>query len=99
MSRFQQILGDRIGRVARAASGCSRMKLSWLWASRRVVLLPLLVAGLSMTACPRGKSQTIRRCTQAYEQCQLEGGPLGVCQEVTCSAGQAPPCFNCVSQH
>lgn len=38
-------------------------------------------------------------CTQMGAQCQLPGGPLGVCQQVACKAGETPPCFVCTSQH
>lgn len=38
-------------------------------------------------------------CAQIGSQCQLPGGPLGVCQQIDCSPGSAPPCFKCVSQH
>lgn len=38
-------------------------------------------------------------CTRIGSQCQLPGGPLGVCQQVDCAAGATPPCFTCVSQH
>ena len=38
-------------------------------------------------------------CAQIGAQCQLPGGPLGVCQRVTCAAGAPPPCFTCTSQH
>ncbi len=38
-------------------------------------------------------------CAQIGVQCQLPGGPLGVCQSAPCSAGQTPPCFVCTPQH
>ena len=38
-------------------------------------------------------------CTEAGEQCKLPDGPLGVCERSTCSDTEAPPCFQCVSQH
>lgn len=38
-------------------------------------------------------------CVQIGSQCQLPGGPLGVCQQMDCAAGAQAPCFKCVSQH
>jgi hypothetical protein len=38
-------------------------------------------------------------CSQIGTQCQLPGGPLGVCQQLDCPAGTAGLCFKCVSQH
>ena len=69
------------------------------WAGKLFLVFLLLLGGLGVTACPRSKSTAPRRCMAAYEQCELPEGPLGVCQEVACSAGQLAPCFNCVSQH
>ena len=38
-------------------------------------------------------------CVQIGSQCQLPGGPLGVCPQMDCAAGAQAPCFKCVSQH
>ncbi|HEV7731954.1 MAG TPA: hypothetical protein VGR62_07320 [Candidatus Binatia bacterium] len=38
-------------------------------------------------------------CTTIGAQCQLDRGPLGVCESATCPAGASPPCFTCISQH
>ena len=38
-------------------------------------------------------------CTAVADQCQLEAGPLGVCERAACAQGQAPPCFQCTPQH
>lgn len=59
-------------------------------------LVPLLVA------CPREKDRSMEPpapCREAYAQCKLPGGPLGVCNEVPCAENQRPPCLRCVSQH
>ena len=60
----------------------------------------LMLGALLLTQCPgQGNKTRAKACSQAYEQCQLPEGPLGVCQEVSCRPGQAPPCLACVSQH
>ncbi len=38
-------------------------------------------------------------CRQIGSRCQLPDGPLGVCIETACAAGQTPPCFACTPQH
>ncbi|MBM4270417.1 MAG: hypothetical protein FJ144_28065 [Deltaproteobacteria bacterium] len=38
-------------------------------------------------------------CSRIGAQCQLPGGPLGVCQETPCDEGVAAPCFACTPQH
>jgi len=38
-------------------------------------------------------------CTDFGSQCQLGGGPLGVCDHHVCSEDEAPPCFVCTPQH
>ena len=68
---------------------------------RRAVLTVAFTCGaFGLSGCPERKSMsTPKRCSEAYAQCQLPEGPIGVCQEVGCAQGQLAPCFNCVSQH
>jgi hypothetical protein len=64
---------------------------SWCAALASVVLL---------SACPGPRNDAPAAvCTKAYEKCQLASGVLGVCDDVDCPAGQAPPCLVCRSQH
>jgi hypothetical protein len=41
----------------------------------------------------------IANCTEPGVQCQLSGGPLGVCERSPCEAGKTRPCFQCTPQH
>lgn len=68
--------------------------------SARLVLAMLALS--AAVGCPerREKEQAVpTKCTSAFAQCQLPEGPLGVCNEVQCKAGQTPPCLKCFSQH
>jgi hypothetical protein len=38
-------------------------------------------------------------CTAAGERCQLEKGPVGVCERTTCESDAPGPCFYCSPQH
>ncbi len=38
-------------------------------------------------------------CTEPGAQCELPGGPLGVCERSPCPSGVTPPCFRCTPQH
>ena len=38
-------------------------------------------------------------CSAAGDRCQLEKGPIGICERSTCEAGVAGPCFHCSPQH
>ena len=73
----------------------------WHAMSRRSVgAVAFTLAALALSGCPERKAKgPPKRCTEAYAQCQRPEGPIGVCQEVTCAAGQLAPCFTCVSQH
>lgn len=73
----------------------------WQALLRRSVLTVAFAGGaLGLSGCPERKSVSApKRCSEAYAQCQLPEGPIGVCQEVSCGQGQLAPCFNCVSQH
>ena len=62
----------------------------------------LALAGLFLASgCdPAGVMAPIpSSCAQIGAQCQLAGGPLGVCQQIDCSGPSEAPCFKCVSQH
>lgn len=62
------------------------------------LLLVALVGG-----CPGGASTTpagpAAECTTRGAQCKLKDGLLGVCSEIECGAGKAPPCLACMAQH
>jgi len=38
-------------------------------------------------------------CAEAGQQCQLEKGPLGVCERTACPEDRMDACFVCTSQH
>ena len=38
-------------------------------------------------------------CSAAGDRCQLEKGPVGICERTRCEAGAAEPCFYCSPQH
>jgi hypothetical protein len=38
-------------------------------------------------------------CVEVGTQCQLATGPLGVCEQTICAAGEVPPCLTCTPQH
>lgn len=78
---------------------CHAWAMPRSWSPARRPLLAALLLALCTTACPGKKTSAPKPCRQAFEQCQLADGPLGVCQEVSCAEGQLAPCFNCVSQH
>jgi len=70
------------------------------------VLLPVLLFVLisvlvAVTACePASLSPGPGRvCTESGAQCQLQDGPLGVCERASCGAGETGPCFQCTPQH
>jgi hypothetical protein len=69
------------------------MRSAYRWAIG--LLVPLLAA------CPGkdGRSTEPAPCREAYAQCKLPDGPLGVCNEVPCAENQRPPCLRCISQH
>ncbi len=63
--------------------------------SKAPLLLLLLLCG-----CPDLEPSKISAtCTKAFDKCKLADGPLGVCQEIECKAGEDKPCLKCVSQH
>ncbi len=38
-------------------------------------------------------------CSESGVLCQLEKGPLGVCERTQCGPDETPPCFQCTPQH
>ena len=53
-----------------------------------------------LSACPGAADKPpAAECTAAYEKCVLPSGVLGICDNVDCAAGKAPPCLVCRSQH
>jgi len=58
--------------------------------------LSALIAGCDQSAFTSTPSSA---CAELGAQCQLSGGPLGVCEGSECEPGVKPPCFKCVSQH
>ncbi len=66
----------------------------------RTTAAAVVLSGLG-SACDADAFSTPTRasCSQIGAQCQLAGGPLGVCLDGPCAAGATPPCFKCVSQH
>ena len=61
-----------------------------------------LAASACFSACDFGslsQPAVSSECAAVGAQCQLPGGPLGVCQEISCDPGASPPCFKCTSQH
>jgi hypothetical protein len=38
-------------------------------------------------------------CAAAGDRCQLEKGPIGICERTPCEAGEAGACFHCSPQH
>lgn len=60
--------------------------------------LPLLL--LLLSGCPDLQPSSVSAaCTKQFDKCKLPDGPLGVCQQIECKAGEAEPCLKCVSQH
>jgi hypothetical protein len=79
------------GKMTSLIPGIARPRALWLgW------LLVWLLAG-----CDLGTISTVpaARCTETGTQCQLAGGPLGVCERTACAPGESPPCFQCTPQH
>ena len=59
-----------------------------------------LATGLSLAACPDGTSQKLSAtCHKAYDKCLVKAGVLGICDQVECAEGKAPPCLVCRPQH
>ena len=38
-------------------------------------------------------------CREVGALCELESGPLGVCESRPCRTGETPPCLVCTPQH
>lgn len=54
---------------------------------------------LFLAACPEFEAAPPATCVKALDKCKLPSGPLGVCQEIACKAGEKAPCLTCISQH
>jgi len=70
--------------------------------SRSIRLIGALAAALgALAGCDPGSlsAPSAARCVEVGAQCQLEAGPLGVCERAECAPGLAPPCFQCTPQH
>jgi len=67
---------------------------------RRAAACVAALALAGSSGCPAKRdTRSLGACKKLYEQCSLRGGALGVCNSAACPEGQAPPCFQCVSQH
>ncbi len=66
--------------------------------ARGVALLAtaLAVAACNVESLLDGPAAT---CVESGVQCQLDAGPLGVCERTQCGAGETSPCFQCTPQH
>jgi len=67
-------------------------------------LRPLLAACLAACAIACDPASFVSEpppetCTEIGAQCQLPGGPLGVCESAPCAAEVTPPCLVCTGQH
>lgn len=80
----------------RAAPGGRRRAFGWIGRGGCLLLSLVCAAcdGAGISSAPVGSA-----CTSIGSQCQLPDGPLGVCQEAPCGAGEPRPCFKCTSQH
>jgi hypothetical protein len=68
-------------------------------AARRIAAALLTAAALAACDPSSLGSSTPTHCVEVAAQCQLEAGPLGVCERTECAAGEVPPCFVCTPQH
>ena len=59
----------------------------------------LLGACLSCDLGEYAKPEPSRECRDSGALCQLESGPLGVCESRPCRPGETLPCFTCTPQH
>jgi len=74
------------------------MMRSRLAAFARVLVLAAALAGCdaeSLSITPSAGTA----CTAAGDRCQLEKGPVGICERSTCEPGVPGPCFHCSPQH
>ena len=68
------------------------------WISRPFVWA-LLAAYLGCDLDEYVRPAPSAECLEAGALCELEGGPLGVCESRRCRSGEIPPCFMCTPQH
>ena len=66
-----------------------------------VMAMALVLSVVGGLACDAEFTQTppSEICVEVAVQCQLPEGPLGVCEQTSCSVGMNAPCFKCTSQH
>ena len=84
------------------AAGDARKRL-WMRYTRCLLSgLTALLLLLGMTGCPKPSEERtapVEACTQVGERCVHSSNKLGVCGLVDDPSCQAPPCYECVSQH
>jgi hypothetical protein len=88
-------MSDRTRRTTRPFERAERPR-------RRAGSAALVAGAVLLSACDPGslsQPAVSAECRSIGAQCQLPGGPLGVCEQVPCGPGAEPPCFKCASQH
>jgi hypothetical protein len=66
----------------------------------RFLLIAVLLLGPAACDGVQRGSDAVTVCQKAGQRCQLPSqGPLGICNDTPCAAGQLPPCLRCVPQH
>ena len=79
--------------------------LGWEFSDACLALISRAFAALVLSAClgcDLGEYATpgpSRVCLESGALCQLESGPLGVCENRPCRPGETSPCFTCTPQH
>ncbi len=68
------------------------------WISRPFVWA-LLAAYLGCDLGEYVRPAPSAECLEAGALCELESGPLGVCESRRCRSSETPPCFMCTPQH
>jgi len=87
---------------ARSAVEFAEESMKRVLRSSVAVLLAAIAASVPFaSACDAGFVADVPSavCEVAGEQCQLEAGPLGVCERTECATREDSACFECVSQH
>ena len=82
----------------------TRFAAAWLYepdALQLPVAIAVLVTSLCVACAPEieGDGAVPASCNAIGALCQLPDGPLGVCEQIPCAAGDTPPCFVCTPQH
>jgi hypothetical protein len=68
-----------------------------MWRAIRLGLAGWLLA--VQLGCEVGEPAPGPECREFGALCALPDGPLGVCENRACGAGEVPPCLVCASQH